>query len=208
MSKHYPVPARPLEVVTEVKKSRFIARAERADNREQALAVLERVRAAYPDARHHCWAYLLGDPAGSCDAAMNDDGEPSSTAGKPIFNVLQHKGVGDVMLVVARYFGGIKLGAGGLTRAYSSATEAVMSGLEVVRREPMQEWLLRFDFSREQAVRHWASLHEAEVGEACYSREVTLVLGLPQRLEAELRAFCRANGFGCEPCGAEPSEGS
>lgn len=208
MSRYYPVPARPLEVVTEVKKSRFIARAERADNREQALALLERMRAAYPDARHYCWAYLLGDPAGSCDAAMNDDGEPSSTAGRPIFNVLQHKGVGDVMLVVVRYFGGIKLGAGGLTRAYSSAAEAVMSGLEVVQREPMLEWLLRFDFSREQAVRHWASLHEAELGEACYSHEVTLALRLPLRLEAELRAFCRANDIGCEPRRERASERS
>lgn len=208
MSRYYPVPARPLEVVTEVKKSRFIARAERADNREQALALLARMRAAYPDARHHCWAYLLGDPSGSCDAAMNDDGEPSSTAGKPIFNVLQHKGVGDVMLVVTRYFGGIKLGAGGLTRAYSSAAEAVMSALEVVQREPVREWVLRFDFSREQAVRHWAALHQVELGEAGYSREVTLALSLPQRLETELRAFCRANRIDAEPCRERASEGN
>ncbi|MCW8886021.1 MAG: YigZ family protein [Motiliproteus sp.] len=116
MHNPYSVPQQRIEVETEIKKSRFIAWADRAENRDQAMAVLSEARNRYPDARHHCWAYLIGNPAQPKTQAMSDDGEPSGTAGKPILNVLQHNEIGDVMIVVSRYFGGIKLGAGGLVR--------------------------------------------------------------------------------------------
>ena len=119
----YPVPDTPLEVLFEVKKSKFFAFAACTPDRETAMQYLAAKRAEYPDARHHCWAYLLGNPHSPTSAAMSDDGEPSGTAGKPILNVLQHKGVGDITIIVTRYFGGIKLGAGGLVRAYSSAAQ-------------------------------------------------------------------------------------
>lgn len=195
MQKNYPVPGKERQVEHDVKKSRFIARAGHVTSREEAMAFVARARADYPDARHHCWAYLLGNPAGSCDAAMNDDGEPSGTAGKPMLNVIQHKRIGDVVLVVIRYFGGIKLGAGGLSRAYSAAAEAVLSGLELVHLEPMLRVSLRFDFSREQAVRHWATSHGAVPGEAEYHSHVDMSLRLPQRLVSELTAFCQASGI-------------
>ncbi len=140
----YPTPAQFIETETEVKKSRFIARATKVTDRQSAIAFVEQAKQDYPGARHHCWAYLLGNPASASSAAANDAGEPSGTAGKPILNVIQHKGVGDVIVVVIRYFGGIKLGAGGLVRAYSGAAEAVMSMgtemktylLEVLRIKP------------------------------------------------------------------------
>lgn len=94
----------------DIKKSRFIAWAEKVTNRQEAMAFLERSKQTYPDAGHHCWAYQLGHPQSPISAAMSDDGEPSGTAGKPILNVLQHKNIGDVMVIVIRYFGGIKLG--------------------------------------------------------------------------------------------------
>ncbi len=190
----HPVPASENEVAIEIKKSRFIARASRVDDRQQAKECLQRMRDDYPDARHHCWAYLLGDATASCDAAMNDDGEPSGTAGKPILNVLRHKGVGNIMVVVARYFGGIKLGAGGLTRAYSSAAEAVMSTLAVVQHEPVLEERLRCEFSQEQLVRHWAAVHGATISEPVYSQNVTLTLRLSERDGPALTDFCRSNG--------------
>src|SRR5690625_1242748 len=93
--------------------------------------------------------------------AMNDDGEPSGTAGKPIFNVIQHKGVGDVMVVVTRYFGGVKLGAGGLVRAYAGAAEAVLSAMEIVERVPESRFTLSLDFAQEQPLRHWCEQHGA-----------------------------------------------
>lgn len=205
MPHNYPVPAQMRETVTEVKKSRFIARVAHVTARTEAMAFLEQVRSDYPDARHNCWAYLIGDPAASCDAAMNDDGEPAGTAGKPILNVIRHKGIGDVIVVVTRYFGGVKLGAGGLTRAYASATESVLSGLRLLQHEPVLQLKLAFDFSREQLVRHWAEVHGANLSEPVYTERVELILRYPARLEAELKAFCHSRGIVCsaaEPPGA------
>lgn len=128
MSKDYPIPAGFLERETEIKKSRFIARVAPVSSRDEVKAWLEQARNDHPDARHICWAYQIGRPGAAAEAAMNDDGEPSGTAGKPILSVIQHKDLGDVLVMVIRYFGGIKLGAGGLVRAYAGATEAVLSG--------------------------------------------------------------------------------
>ncbi len=189
----YPVPATTLEVETEVKKSRFLARAAYVTNREQAMALLADAKRDYPDARHHCWAYLLGNPASASNAAMNDDGEPGGTAGKPILNVIQHKGVGDVMIVVTRYFGGVKLGAGGLTRAYSAAAEAVMSQLPITQQVAMVKVSLLCDFAQEQPIRHWASQHDTEVLTPDYGQQVTIPLALPEEHLTALQAWCEAH---------------
>lgn len=193
--KPYFIPVAPIETTLEVKKSRFIARASHTENREAAMAFLAQAKLDYPDARHHCWAYLIGNPASASTAAMNDAGEPSGTAGKPILNVIQHKGIGDVMVVVIRYFGGIKLGAGGLTRAYSSATEMALSAIVLKEQVPTLDYVLCLGFSQEQSVRHWAGQNEASIDAITYSDKVTLSLNLPQRTENKLLAFCAANGI-------------
>lgn len=114
------------DVEFEVKRSRFLARLRRVTSEEAARAVIEGRRRTHVDARHHCSAFILG-PDGRV-ARSSDDGEPPGTAGVPMLNVLQHNGLSDVVAVVTRYFGGIKLGAGGLVRAYSDAVaEAVAS---------------------------------------------------------------------------------
>lgn len=189
----YDTPAAEALAEIEIKKSRFIAHARRIDDRQAAMAWLAELKAAYPDARHHCWAYLLGDPARASSAAMGDDGEPSGTAGKPILNVLQHKGVGDVMLVVVRYFGGIKLGAGGLTRAYGQAAQAVMEALPIERREPRTTLTVRCGFAREQGVRHWLSLRDGEVLRVDYGQDVRMQLELPEAALADWLAYGRAH---------------
>lgn len=195
MTGRYPVPSGILEREIERRKSRFIARAGRVASRGEAMAFLQAVRDRYPDARHHCWAYLVGDPETAASAAMNDDGEPSGTAGKPILNVIQHKGVGDVMVVVARYFGGVKLGAGGLVRAYARATEAILSELPVAARVPLETVRMDMDFAHEQAVRHWAGEHDAKILAIDYGEGVTMRLRLPAEQREELEAFCAANGI-------------
>lgn len=194
-SSAYSVPAGELEREIEIKKSRFIARAGRVSSREEAMAFLERARGDYPDARHHCWAYLLGSPDAASSAAMNDDGEPSGTAGKPILNVIQHKGIGDLMVVVIRYFGGIKLGAGGLVRAYSGAAEEVLSALPAEQRVPMIEVAAEMDFSHEQAIRHWAAENGAEVAQPAYGEKVSLSVTLPESTQKKLETFCSARGI-------------
>jgi uncharacterized YigZ family protein len=106
------------------KKSEFISVLKRVNDENEAKEVLTDTRAAHPDAAHHCYAYILGDDARIQKAS--DDGEPSKTAGKPILDVLHKNDLTDVILIVIRYYGGVKLGAGGLIRAYSkSAREAV-----------------------------------------------------------------------------------
>lgn len=191
--KSYPIPAQPLEVTTEIKKSRFIAYASYVRDREEALAQLTQAKQRYPDARHHCWAYLIGNPASASNAAMNDDGEPSGTAGKPILNVIQHKGVGDIIIVVSRYFGGIKLGAGGLTRAYSGAAEAVMSQLNTTQQITICTLTITCKFAQEQPLRHWADQHQANIRHCHYSEQVIITLDLPQAEERPFRAWCDAH---------------
>ncbi|WIO73258.1 YigZ family protein [Porticoccaceae bacterium LTM1] len=189
-------PADTVQIEYEIKKSRFIARAGLASTREEAMALLEEMRVAFPDARHHCWAYLLGNPSTATSAAMSDDGEPTGTAGKPILNVLQHKDIGDVMVVVARYFGGIKLGAGGLVRAYSTAAQQAMEELPVQEHRAMLAGTLHCDFSIEQAVRHWLGVNEGSVEDVVYSNRVTIRLQVLEESKNELEKFALANG--CE----------
>ncbi|MYM62613.1 YigZ family protein [Pseudomaricurvus sp. HS19] len=191
----YSVPAAPLQVEYEIKKSRFIARAALARDREQALQVLAEAKAQFPDARHHCWAYLIGNPWSPGTVAMSDDGEPTGTAGKPILNVLQHKQVGDIMLVVSRYFGGIKLGAGGLVRAYSQAAQLVMADLSLARQVSLCRREVQLDFSLEQGLRHWMDLHGGHLVEVSYTQQVNMVLDLPESALQPLQEFAAANGM-------------
>lgn len=175
----YPVPDAQVETLYEIKKSKFIAYAAFADSRDAAMALLAKVKAQYPDARHHCWAYLIGSPHQPAFLAMDDDGEPSGTAGKPILNVLQHKDVGDVMVIVTRYFGGIKLGAGGLVRAYSAAAQQAMSQLPTKQEVSLTEVSLDVDFKHEQFVRHLVQQNGGEVRTCDYAQQVTMILGVP-----------------------------
>lgn len=193
----YPVPAAPVDREIIINKSRFITWLRPVDNRDEAMAVVELARQQYPDASHHCYAYLLGNPA-SAQAAMNDDGEPSGTAGKPIFNVIQHKGLSDVLVVVIRYFGGVKLGAGGLVRAYAAAAESVLAEVERVEYVPHFSACLAMDFSLEQRLRHWADLHQGQVLNVEYGQHVSMSLAAPLEHLSDLEALCAAEQISLE----------
>ncbi|GAB6069056.1 YigZ family protein [Thiomicrorhabdus hydrogeniphila] len=193
----YPIPTEQTVAEIEIKKSRFIAYAKGIQTRAEGMAWLEEIKAQYPDARHHCWAYLIGNPSCAANAGMGDDGEPSGTAGKPILNVLNHKGIGDVMIIVVRYFGGIKLGAGGLTRAYGQAAQAVMEILPTEQQIEMDTITVTCDFALEQSVRHWVSLAQGHIEQIDYSQQVQMQLVVPtiesksviQQLEAHQCQF-------------------
>ena len=160
----------------EVKKSRFIAQVGPADSKRAFKDALARSREAYPDAGHHCWAYLFGGSS-SENAGMGDDGEPSGTAGKPILNVLQHSGCCNLVAVVARYFGGTKLGAGGLVRAYSAATQKALDSLAKVELQPKVQLMIKGNFQFESDIRHLVTRFEGEILSFEYGREFsTLVL--------------------------------
>lgn len=175
----YPVPANQVETLYEIKKSKFIAFAAFANSRDMAMQHLAHAKTRYPDARHHCWAYRFGNPASPTSAAMADDGEPSGTAGKPILNVLQHKDIGDVMVIVTRYFGGIKLGAGGLVRAYSASAQQAVEQLVVREEVTLQLLTVDVDFKHEQFIRHLVEQQAGEIAHCHYGGHVTIGVKLP-----------------------------
>lgn len=124
MHTHYCVIARGVDVETEVRKSRFLARLRRVTDEDAARAVIEETRREHRTANHHCTAFALGPTAET--ARSSDDGEPAGTAGAPMLEVLTRRPVSDVVAVVTRYFGGVKLGAGGLVRAYGDAVSQAL----------------------------------------------------------------------------------
>lgn len=138
---------RGIDVELEVKRSRFLTRLRRVGSEDAARAVVDERRRTHFDARHHCSAFILG--ADGRTARSSDDGEPAGTAGAPMLGVLQHHGLSDVVAVVTRYFGGIKLGAGGLVRAYSEAVARAVS--DVGTREVVLAKLLRIDVPMAEA---------------------------------------------------------
>ena len=193
MKKDYPVPAGYLERETEIKKSRFIARVAPVNTRDEVKDWLEKAHQDHPDARHICWAYQIGRPGSAAEAAMNDDGEPSGTAGKPILNVIQHKDMGDILVMVIRYFGGIKLGAGGLVRAYSGAAESVLSEVGRVFHKPVSAVNVVMGFADEQPLRHWCDVNAAELDSVTYGVSVTARVLVPDDQTETFTAFCDAH---------------
>ncbi len=191
MSKDYPIPAGYLERETEVKKSRFIARVYPVSDRDDVRTYVDQAHRDYPpDARHVCWGgYQIGRPGSAAEAAMNDDGEPSGTAGKPILGVIQHKDMGDVLVIVIRYFGGIKLGAGGLVRAYAGAAESVLSAVDRVVQQVRVQATVQFGFADEQPLRHWCDGHEGRIDAISYTTRVTASVSLPVAQQQDFSAF-------------------
>lgn len=174
----YHKPVREVRAELEIKRSRFIAIAAPVGDIPSCEAFIQSVKEEFPDARHHCVAFIAGAPGNSQCYGMSDDGEPSGTAGKPMFNVLTHSGFGEIAVVIVRYFGGIKLGTGGLVKAYSQATQLVLDGLETSEVRPHFTVLIDADYAFESDIRHWL----AELN----ARNVTCDYGLSVRLTAEV----------------------
>ena len=145
---------RPVHSELVIRKSRFLGCVQPVADRAAALAVVARLRAEHPGATHVCWALLAGG-----QSAANDDGEPGGTAGRPMLEVLRHQQLEGVLATVVRYFGGVKLGAGGLVRAY---TDAVAQALLTAEKLPLQRTLrvaCRVPYALEGLVRR--ALHDA-----------------------------------------------
>lgn len=132
----YDIPKNSVFYQETIKKSRFIVHIEHTPDVESARAFISEIKAKYSDAGHNCWAYIAGAPADSQILGFSDDGEPNGTAGKPMLNVLLGSGVGEITAVVTRYFGGIKLGTGGLVRAYGGTVNHALDELEVGEKIP------------------------------------------------------------------------
>lgn len=136
MSEHarYLIPARIHRVEETIQRSRFITTAAHAPDADAAHAFIARIRDEFPDATHNCWAFVAGPPGSTTHIGMSDDGEPHGTAGKPMLTTLLHGDVGEVVAVCTRYYGGVKLGTGGLGRAYSGGVKLLLADLPTEER--------------------------------------------------------------------------
>jgi uncharacterized YigZ family protein len=162
-----------------VRRSRFLAILAPAASPDAARVFVQTCRDEHPKANHHCWAYVCGPP-GSPQVGMSDDGEPSGTAGPPMLQVLSHAGVGDIVAVVVRYFGGVKLGTGGLVRAYSGALQDALASLPLGQHTVWAERRLHMSYADEPLVRRLLPTGDAELLDARYTDEVLLHIRVPE----------------------------
>ena len=184
----YPIPAGRTRAEITVTNSRFIADAAPTPDIPAAKAFIAEVRAAAPDASHHCFAYLVGYGA-SVTAGMSDDGEPGGTAGRPMLAVLRGAGLGDVTVVVTRYFGGTLLGTGGLVRAYGDAVKAVLEALPRAERVELRDLFVRASYADYAAIRRALEAHGATVEAEDFATDVNIAARLP----ADAYASCVAD---------------
>src|SRR5690554_6140415 len=159
----------------DIRKSRFIGCVEPIADRPAALARVAELRAAHPDATHVCWALLAGG-----HSAAVDDGEPSGTAGRPMLEVLRHQQLDGVLATVVRYYGGIKLGAGGLVRAYTDAVAQALLQAEKIEHIPSQTILCELPYAHESTARHLLAQAGGELLEVRHAGSVTLIMRLPE----------------------------
>lgn len=193
-------------VETEVKKSKFITVVAPVNSKEEFQALYRNIQAQFPNANHHCYAYVIGPPD-SRETGSSDDGEPSGTAGMPILTLLQHKNLGNTAVIVTRIFGGVKLGTGGLVRAYSNATKA---GIEkAVLKKQVQSHRIRavFPFRFENGVRYLLSSLEISITEAVYTESVIFELDAPANLLKDIESRLKdLTGGTCEIEQVKPEE--
>ncbi|CAB3758797.1 IMPACT family protein [Paraburkholderia solisilvae] len=158
----------------EIRKSRFIAYAIPVADRDAAMDELRRLRERYPGATHVCWALLAGGQSG-----MSDDGEPSGTAGRPILEVLRHHDLDGVLAAVVRYYGGVKLGAGGLVRAYTDAIASALQDAPRVERIALTTLAVEIGYADEARVRRWIEQQNYLLDHSAYGMRVDLAIRMP-----------------------------
>lgn len=159
------------------KKSRFISHTNRVKNEQEFRQFLQKIKSQYPDARHHCYGFRIG-PLSSAKRGFSDDGEPSGTAGMPILNVIDHSDFSDIAVIVVRYFGGIKLGTGGLTRAYSKAAKLALNDQPAELYEPTSHISARCSFSKENLLRRTVAKHNGCIQQIDYSEDVIAAIDI------------------------------
>jgi len=174
-----------------IKKSRFIGCVQPMSDRAAAQAVVQQLRQQHPGAAHVCWALLAGG-----QSAAVDDGEPGGTAGRPMLDVLRHQDLEGVLATVVRYYGGVKLGAGGLVRAYTDAVAQALLQAPKVALQKMRALACSVPYALEGSVRRELEQHQALLGEVQHGSVVTLHFSLPEAASAALVARLNELGQG------------
>ncbi len=186
MTDPYYIPTQTVTAEVEVRKSRFIAIAGNASTAAEAREFLESIRDKHPDASHHVHAFRVGY-GNSTTEGVSDDGEPSGTSGPPILSILRGTDIGDIIIVVVRYFGGTKLGTGGLVRAYGDAARAVLDILPTEQKIERIRLLLEVPYPHHDAVRQLLTDTGGDIVSEDFTTSVLLEILVPQQQVERLK---------------------
>lgn len=166
----------------EIKKSKFISQAKHVESEVEAREFIQQVKKKYFDATHNCSAWILGENGDK--QKSNDDGEPGGTAGNPILESIKKNELTNIVVVVTRYFGGIKLGAGGLIRAYSHAATLAISAAEILQMQTFKKISVTLEYNFLATVENFLRQKKISVENISYAEDVTLdILILPLEVE-------------------------
>lgn len=182
MSETFLIPARRCRFFETISRSRFITTIGHAADDAAAKEFIREIRSEFSDASHNCWAYQLGPPGDTSSIGMSDDGEPHGTAGRPMLTVLVHAGVGEIVAVVTRYFGGIKLGKGGLVRAYTSGVKQALAQLSTAHKQELEVLTVLFDYQHLREVQKICRTLNARIVNEVYKEEVSLEIEIKKEL--------------------------
>lgn len=181
----YQVPKGMVVFEEEIKKSTFITYLTRVSSVDDAKAFVTEIKAKHADARHNCWGFIAGRPEDSMKWGFSDDGEPSGTAGKPILAQLSGSGVGEIVAVVTRYYGGIRLGTGGLVRAYGGGVQQALKRLETEEKKVTDKVVLQCDYNLVSLVETLISQFDGVQVDSQYSDKVVMTIELERRVIEE-----------------------
>ena len=184
----YLIPLADIEVETVVNKSRFICAIRHCQDNQQVKQFIEENRLKYPDASHHCYAFVSSRPDNSQAYGFSDDGEPSGTAGRPMFAALQGSSIGEICAVVTRYFGGTKLGTGGLQRAYGLSVREALLELQTQLKTPTESVNLRCNYNQVKDIEHVIESFSGVISKQEFTDLISLTISLPI---VDIKPFCQ-----------------
>lgn len=197
MSETYFVPCAEAESEFTEKRSRFIGRVQRVESEAEARAYIEAVKKKHYVARHNCWCYIVHEGG---VVRYGDDGEPQGTAGQPMLNVFQREGVENVVCVVTRYFGGVLLGAGGLTRAYAKSAKDALDAAGKARMTLWARLRVSVPYPLLDRLTRLLDAHGGVTEDSGYGADVSVTLRLPsERTEAFIAALTELSNGGVAP---------
>ncbi|MDN7125399.1 YigZ family protein [Pseudidiomarina sp. 1APP75-32.1] len=182
----YLIPAAPCTHEIEIKHSRFITSVQQVTSASQHQAHIRFCQQQWPGANHYCSAAIYAAPDHSQSYAMSDDGEPGGTAGRPMLQVLLNSGLGEVSVVVVRYFGGIKLGTGGLQRAYTQATLEALKMTSQSQKIVRKTAYLHYDYADQKVVTHCLAQYDAITEQHNFAATIEQQVALPEQLFEDL----------------------
>ena len=169
------VPAGPFQCEIRVSNSRFITHLAPASDVAAARAFIASIRQQMPDANHHVYAYVIGH-GGTTTLGMSDDGEPSGTAGRPALAVLKGSGLGDVVVVVTRYFGGTLLGTGGLVHAYGDSVKAVLEITERLEKIARTQLVLAMSYAQYEGIKRTLANYDHHIDDESFGTDITMTV--------------------------------